>query len=253
MKISIITVVYNKVKFIADCITSVVSQTYDDIEYIIIDSKSTDGTLREVERYRGKIAKVVSEKDSGHFYAMNKGVGLATGEVIAFLHSDDMYADNRVIERVASAFGEHSLDSLYGDLVYTASDNPNRIFRHWIGGKFNAKKMKYGWMPPHPAFFVKKKVYEEYGSFNTDFKIAADYEIMLRFLFKHKISSFYLPGTLVKMRLGGISNKSALNLIKKTMEDYKACRMYGMGIYTILMKNIRKAPQFIRALNTKTV
>jgi glycosyltransferase len=244
MKISIITVVRNNKKFIESCVRSVLRQTYKDIEYIIIDGASTDGTLDILDRYKDSVSKIISGKDAGHIYAMNKGIAIAGGDVIAFLHSDDLYAADDVVEKVVSSFGTNHTDSVYGDLVYVRREDPVKIIRYWRSGGYNREKIKRGWMPPHPAFFVKKKVYEKYGLFDTSFRISMDYESVLRLLYKYKISVFYLPQVIVMMRLGGVSNRGPANIIKKSVEDYRACRMYGLGAPTVIMKNISKLPQF---------
>lgn len=244
MKFSIITVTYNSREYVKDCIESVVSQSYPQIEYIIIDGKSTDGTLEVVSRYSHKICKIISEKDKGHIWAMNKGLELAGGDIIGFLHSDDFYPHNRVIENVAAALKKSTSDSLYGNLAYVKKDNPNRIIRHWKAGTYDFNKIRRGWMPPHPAFFVKREIYEKYGFFDTSFGISADYEIILRFLYKYRISASFIPEILVKMRWGGISNRSAGNILKKIAEDYRVSRMYGLGAFTIAMKTMIKLPQF---------
>jgi glycosyltransferase len=244
MKISIITVVRNNKEFIESCIKSVLGQSYKDIEYIVVDGASTDGTLEIINKYKYKVSKLISEKDSSYIYAMNKGLALASGSVIGFLHSDDFYADNTVIEKIANLFKNNDTDSLYGDLVYVTKNNPDIVIRYWRGQDYNAKNFRWGWMPAHPTFFVKKNIYEKYGYFNTDFTISTDYESMLRFLYKYGISTQYLPGTIVKMRYGGLSNGSVKNIIRKTIEDYKACRMYKLGLSTVIAKNMIKLPQF---------
>jgi len=244
MRISIITVVRNNRNMIEDCIQSVIGQTCTDIEYIVIDGASTDGTLDIIDGYKDRISRIVSEKDKGHIFAMNKGLGLASGDVVGFLHSDDFYADNTVIEKIANSFKNNDTDSLYGDLVYVTKNNPDRIVRYWRGRDYDVKSLRWGWMPAHPTFFVRKNIYEKYGYFNTDFKISTDYENMLRFLYRYKISAQYLPETIVKMRFGGVSNRSVKNIIRKTVEDYRACRMHELGLSTVIMKNIMKLPQF---------
>ena len=241
MTFSIITVVYNNVKFIEDCIKSVISQSYPEIEYIIIDGDSNDGTLDVIERYRNRISTIVSEKDNGPYDAMNKGLKLARGDIISFLHSDDIYANNGIVSHIAGIFKTHNVESIYGDLVYVNKNNLDKIIRCWKSGGYSIKKIKMGWMLPHPAFFAKKTIYERCGYFNSSFKIAADYEFTLKLLYKHKVPVFYSPEILVKMRWGGVSNK---NIVVKTVEDYKACRIYGLGVSTVIMKNIRKMPQF---------
>lgn len=245
MKISIITVAFNNRVFLEDCIRSVLSQTYNDIEYIIVDGGSTDGTLDIIRKYEDKISAWISEPDGGIYDAMNKGIGMATGDVIGFLHSDDLYADEWVIERVAKAFVENGVQSVYGDLIYVNRNN-SKVIRYWRAGRYSEGLINRGWMPPHPTFFVRREVYENYGSFNTSLKIAADYELILRFFGKQKINTYYIPRVLIKMRMGGSSNKNIRNIIRKTIEDYEALKINGLdgGVFTLLFKNVSKIPQF---------
>jgi glycosyltransferase len=248
VKISIITAVYNNENTIEDAIKSVLSQTHGDIEYILIDGASSDGTLDIVKKYDEKIDTIVSEKDGGIYDALNKGIEKATGDVVCFLHSDDIYENEDVVKKVNNLFEEQQVDSVYGDLVYVKKENVDKVVRYWKSGEFEYKKLKTGWMPPHPTFFVKREVYEKYGGFDTNFRIAADYDTILRFLGVQKISTAYLPEVLIKMRLGGESNKSLANLKNKTVEDIKALRKNSIGGYqTILMKNISKLPQFLKS------
>lgn len=248
MKVSIITAVFNGAATIENCLKSIIGQSYKNIEHIIINDGSTDGTLDVVSRYKDNIAKVVSQPNSGTYNALNKGIGLSSGDIIGFLHADDFYAHNRVIENVVNIFKKENVDSCYGDLEYVNKENPGRVIRYWRAGRFCARKFRYGWMPPHPALFIKKVVYDKYGYFNTDFKIAADYELMLRFLLKQAISVQYLPEVLVKMRMGGMSNKSLKSLLIKSYEDYKAWKVnnLGGGISIVLLKNLIKIPQFMK-------
>lgn len=245
MKISIITVVRNNRDLVEDCIKSVLGQTYKKIEYIAIDGASTDGTLEVISRYKDRISRIISEKDKGQIYAMNRGINAASGDVIGFLHSDDFYADDKVIEKVAFLFKHNDIDSLYGDLVYVKKDNPDKIVRYWRSENYSPNRMRWGWMPAHPTFFVKKNIYDRYGYFDTDFRISMDYENILKLLYKYRISTYYLPEVIVKMRFGGVSNRGARNILRKTAEDYRACRIHGLGLGTVLMKNIIKLPQFI--------
>ena len=245
MKVSIITVVYNGAPYIEDCIKSVISQSCGDIEYIIIDGKSTDETLEIINRYKDRIDVVVSEKDDGHIYAMNKGLKMATGDIVGFLHSDDFYASPNIIDKVENAFKIRNVDSVYGDLLYVDKENPRKVVRYWKDKQYNIKRIKHGWMPAHPTFFVKREIYKKHGTLDTSFKIAMDYELVLRFFYKYKISALHVPEVFVKMRYGGVSNRSIRNIIRKTCEDYRACRMYGLGIGTVLMKNVFKIPQFL--------
>jgi glycosyltransferase len=246
LKISIITSVYNNKTTISDSIESVLSQTYADIEYIVIDGASTDGTIDIVKRYEDRISIFKSEPDAGIYDGLNKGISLATGDIIGFLHSDDFYHDENVIEVVADTFKTHQTDSVYSDLVYVNKDNKDQVIRYWKSSDFSLKKLHRGWMPPHPTFFVKRDVYLEAGFFDTSFRIAADYDIILRFLGKHEITTKYIPKVLIHMRTGGESNKSLNNLIQKSKDDYRAMKNNGVGnIFGLIVKNIRKIPQFL--------
>lgn len=246
MKVSILTAVYNNRETVEDCLRSVLGQTYPNIEYLVIDGGSTDGTTRVIEPYRAKIARWVSEPDTGIYSALNKGLNLATGEAVGILHSDDIYAHDRVVEKVVEAFGKSGADSVYGDLKYVDRNNPDRVVRSWKSSPFIPGKFRYGWMPPHPTFFVKRRVFENYGGFNENLRIAADYELMLRFLEKHRVSTHYLPEVLIHMRVGGISNRGLRNLWIKSREDVLAWKLNGLksSIYTIPLKNLSKIPQF---------
>jgi len=247
MKISIITSVYNNQETIAEAIESVLSQSYPDIEYIIVDGGSTDNTLSIIKSYQDRLGAFISEPDNGIYDGLNKGINLATGDVIGFLHSDDLYQDNTVIEKVVQAFINNATDSVYGDLTYVNKIDPSKIIRFWQSGKFTLTKLNYGWMPPHPTFFVKCSIYQQYGVFDTSFKIAADYDLMLRFLGKVKISTFYIPSVLIKMRVGGASNKSLKNVIRKSTEDLRAMRNNQIGGWiSLVVKNLSKLGQFVK-------
>lgn len=245
MLITIITATYNNKTTIEHTIRSVLSQSYPNIEYIIIDGKSTDGTLDVVEKYKSKITQIISETDKGMYDALNKGIELAGGDIIGFLHADDFYADKTVLEKVMESFKKRNNDSVYGDLEYVSAADVQKKIRYWQAGQFDIKKLKKGWMPPHPTFFVKKEVYKKYGSFDLDYKIAADYDLMLRFLWKYNISTVYLPEVLVKMRWGGASNRNLGNIIQKSKEDYSILRRNKIGgLFSLFYKNIRKISQF---------
>lgn len=247
MKVSIITSVYNNEKTIEDAIKSVLSQTYPNIEYIVVDGASKDNTVAVIKKYEDKISTFVSERDKGIYDGLNKGVSLATGDIIAFLHSDDIYADENIISEVVEHFKKTNTNSIYGDLVYVDKDDTSKIFRYWKSGKYSLQKLCNGWMPPHPTFFVKKEFYDKYGKFDLAFGISADYDFMLRMLGKYKITTSYLPKVLYKMRVGGASNRSLKNIIQKSREDIKALKNNNIGgIHTILMKNLSKIPQFLK-------
>lgn len=293
MKVSVITAVFNNRRYIGACIQSVLSQTYKDIEHIIIDGGSTDGTLDVIKAgkrseaigdgqkvmprpspltpHLSPITRLISEPDDGIYDALNKGIAVATGDVIGFLHADDVYAHNRVVETVARAIKEHGAESCYGDLEYVRdsgqADNRGEgsgvrgegptqnsklithnfeVVRYWKSGPFERGLFRKGWMPPHPTFFVRTGVYNRFGKFNTEFRIAADYELMLRFLWKGNISVCYIPEVLIRMSIGGTSNGSIRNVLRKSVEDYRAMRMHGAGgLTTLLRKNISKLPQFL--------
>lgn len=246
MKVSIITIAYNSGKSIADAINSVLGQTYPNIEYIVVDGQSKDDTMDIVRSFGTRITKHISEPDKGIYDALNKGIRLAEGDVVGFLHSDDIFAGPDVIADAVALFAEKQTDSIYGDLQYVYKNDTSRVFRNWKAGSFSMQKLRFGWMPPHPTFYVKKQVYDQYGLFNTDFRIAADYENMLRFLGKHRISTAYLPRVMVKMRVGGASNRSLKNIIQKSSEDLRAMKINNFGnIITLAGKNFRKLNQFL--------
>lgn len=245
MKVSIITICYNSAHSIADAINSVVSQTYPDIEYIVVDGKSKDNTSDIVRTFGSKVTKFVSEPDKGIYDALNKGIRMAEGDIIGFMHSDDLFADNRVIEKVVKLFQEKNTDCIYGDLQYVYKTDTNRVLRYWKSGKFTRNKLRFGWMPPHPTLYIKRDIYEKYGNFDIQFKISADYDTMLRFLGRYKISAAYLPEVMVKMRVGGASNRSIKNIIRKSTEDYQAIKKNKFGsVFTLIFKNLRKVTQF---------
>lgn len=247
-KVSIITVCYNSEETIEDTIKSVINQNYSNIEYIIIDGLSTDNTLEIINKYQDKIAKIVSEKDEGLYDAINKGIGLATGNIIANLNSDDFYIDNNVISDVVEKFIQEKAEALYADLYYVDAIDTNKVVRKWVSGHYKDGLFFKGWMPPHPTFFVKKEVYNKYGSFNLAFKSAADYEIMLRFIHKHKVKIAYLPRVIVRMRIGGVSNASLLNRIKANREDKKAWEINGLKPkpLTLIFKPLSKIGQYFK-------
>jgi len=247
LKISIITVVWNNAKTIKDAINSVLNQSYKDIEYIVIDGSSTDGTIDIVQSYGDKI-KFISEKDNGLYDAMNKGIRMATGDVVGILNSDDFYASDKILQIVADEFLKGNIDSVYANLEYIDANDPKRVIRYWRSKKYQEGLFRSGWHPAHPTFFVKKEIYEKYGVFDLSFKIAADYELMLRFFEKCKITSSYVDEVFVKMRIGGESNRSIKNIIKANMESYKAWKANGLYINPLrfLLKPFSKIIQFIK-------
>lgn len=246
MKVSIITVCYNSAETIENTLISVVSQSYPNIEYILIDGQSTDDTLAIIERYKSKLARVISEPDKGIYDAINKGIQLASGELVGVLNSDDFYVNNSVIDEVVKILQQQHADCVYGDLQYVDRQNTNLVKRNWVSGKYEQGLFYKGWMPPHPTFFIKNDCYKKYGLFNLQLKSAADYELMLRMLHVHQIKAAYLPQVLVKMRVGGKSNISLKNRIKANREDKLAWVINGIKprFYTLLMKPLSKLGQF---------
>ena len=247
LKVSIITVCFNSASTIRDTINSVINQTYPNIEYIIIDGNSKDDTYQIVKSYGTKISIHKSEPDKGIYDGLNKGISLASGDIIGMLHADDFYANSTVIEQVVALFENSDTDSLYSDLDYVDPENTSKIIRHWVSGKYKAGKFLFGWMPPHPTFFVKRFIYNQLGLFNLELKSAADYELMLRYIHKNNIKTVYLPLVTVKMRAGGMSNKSLSNRIRANNEDRKAWELNGLKPYffTLYLKPIRKIFQYI--------
>ncbi len=286
MKVSIITVSYNSAKTIGDTISSVQKQSYKNIEYIVVDGNSTDGTVEIVKQYldsskdvsqdalqdsakdvsqdasqdasqdsskdasqdsaKGVVTKFLCERDKGIYDAMNKGLALATGDIIGVLNSDDFYCSNDVIENVVRAFEENETDCLYGDLNYVDPIDTSKIFRKWRSGSYSKENFLKGWMPPHPTFFVKKSCYENFGTFETQFKSAADYELMLRFLFKESCSAQHLPKVMIHMRAGGVSNVSFKNRLRANREDRLAWKINGLKPkwFTLLRKPLSKLKQY---------
>lgn len=220
MKISIITVCFNSAQTISDTIHSVANQDYPDIEHIIVDGGSTDGTAKLIENASG-IARYVSEPDKGIYDAMNKGIAMTTGDVVGILNADDFYARNDVISKIIAVFHEQNVDACYADLVYVDKNDTNKIIRYWQSSSYKKGLFLKGWMPPHPTFFCRKSVYEKYGVFNLDYKIAADVEILFRFIEKVGISTAYLPEILIRMRMGGTTNKSVSNILLQNREIIK--------------------------------
>jgi glycosyltransferase involved in cell wall biosynthesis len=245
MKISIVTATYNSSITVRDTLNSIAKQQYTDIEHIIVDGLSKDNTLAIVGEFP-HVAKMISEKDNGIYDAMNKGVQMATGDVIGILNSDDFYTGSTVLSKVAAAFEDPTVEAVYGDLQYVKQDNIQLITRTWKAGAFHRNNLYYGWMPPHPTFFVRRSVYEKGGLFNTSLRSAADYELMLRFLLKHNIKACYIPEVLVKMRAGGMSNASLKNRIKANREDTMAWKINELKPYffTTWLKPLRKIFQF---------
>ncbi len=247
LKISVITITYNSAQTVEQTIQSVLNQSYKNVEYIVVDGESTDATLSIIEKYKNKISNIISEKDNGLYDALNKGIALATGDIIGILHSDDFFVDNNVLQHYANLFTTTNADAVYSDLYYVDKTNTNNITRKWKSGNYKPNSFLFGWMPPHPTFFVKRELYKKYGNFNLQLTTAADYELMLRFVHKHKIFLAYLPQYSIKMRIGGKSNITIKSRLNANMEDRKAWEINNLKPYffTLFLKPLRKVLQFL--------
>jgi glycosyltransferase involved in cell wall biosynthesis len=227
MKISVITVTFNSAKTVADTLTSVAMQTHPDIEHLIIDGASSDGTVEIVRMHASTQTRLISESDRGIYDAMNKGIALASGEVIGFLNSDDFYANSSVLAKIAAAFQDSVVDACYGDLVYVSQDN-SRVVRYWKSKPFTKGDFAKGWCPAHPTFYVRKSVIERMGLFDQSYKMGVDVEFMMRYLECGSINAAYLPHVLVNMRIGGTSNQSWKNILLQNKEIFAALRKNGV-------------------------
>jgi glycosyltransferase involved in cell wall biosynthesis len=234
IKISLITICFNSDKTIYHTLNSVNIQKYLNLEYIIVDGKSTDQTLNLVNSYGSLITRIISEPDHGIYDAMNKGIDAATGDVIGFINSDDFYPSSDILNEVADIFSDPSINCCYGDVCYVSRFDIFRIRRYWISSVFSKGLFSKGWSPPHPTYFVRKSVYDKFGKFNLNYKIAADVELMCRFLEIYNISSYYLPKVLVHMTLGGKTNNSIVNIFKQNIEVISAFKDLGIN-YSIII------------------
>jgi glycosyltransferase involved in cell wall biosynthesis len=247
LKISVITATYNCQDTLIDTLESVFSQSHHSVESIVIDGASTDGTLAVLESYRSRLNVLISEQDKGIYDALNKGIRNATGDVIGFLHADDVFENSEVLAKIATAFQDAAVLAVYGDLVYVRHGDIGQVIRYWKSGFYNDEALSRGWMPPHPTFYVRRSVYERLGAFDVRYRIAADYDSIVRFLAVEKIHTVYIPEVLVRMRAGGISNRSLKTIIRKTLEDYDVVRRNQLGgVGTLLLKNFTKISQFWR-------
>lgn len=246
MKVSIITATYNSAATIHDTLASLESQTYPDIEYIIVDGASKDNTLEVIRQNCSRVSQLISEPDKGIYDALNKGISKSTGDIVGFLHSDDLLAYPEAIQDLVDSFKSGNHDAVYADLEYVQQENINKVVRHWKSGHYNRNKLQYGWMPAHPTFYMKRNLYKEMNCFDLSYKIAADYDSVLRYLWRGNINTGYLPKVLIKMRVGGISNRSLVNIFLKTHEDIKAMRNNGLfWPLAVTLKNLSKIPQFL--------
>jgi glycosyltransferase involved in cell wall biosynthesis len=246
MKISLVTAVYNRRATLGTALASAAAQSHRDIEHLIQDGGSTDGSLEVIGYHHHSRMLVVSQPDSGIYDALNRAIARATGEAVGVLHSDDVMAHDGVLAQVAEALRDPAIDGVYGDLDYVAAEDTNRVIRRWRAGAFRPGRLKWGWMPPHPALFLRRRVYEQRGGYDTSFRIAADYEALLRYLTQAPLRLLYIPQVMVKMRVGGESNRSLGQILTKSAEDLRAMRLHGVGgIGTLAAKNLRKIPQFM--------
>ena len=246
MKVSIITATFNSSSTIAGCLASVNNQTHQDIEHIIIDGSSSDNTIEMIRSQPNRVVKIISEPDKGIYDAMNKGIRLSTGDIIGILNSDDLYSGNDVIERIVKTFETKPVDCFHADLYYVNKFDVNQIVRSWKTSDFIPGAFRNGWHPAHPTFFVRKQIYEKYGLFNPVFILAADFELMLRFLEKYKIISTHMPEPIVRMRLGGKTNKNIRNIIRQNIECYKAFKINDLPVSILypLYRLLPKVKQF---------
>jgi glycosyltransferase len=248
MKISIITAAYNREAVIGDSVRSLYAQTFKEFEHLVVDGASVDNTLQVIKSESDDRTVAVSEPDKGVCDAFNKGLSRATGDIVGFLHSDDFFADENALDAVAGVFTDKECDLVFGDLDYVSSSDPSRVVRHWRAGVFSREALKYGWMPPHPTVFITRNLLKTIGQFDCNYKIACDYDFLMKCLTQEGIKVHYIPKTLVKMRLGGVSNGSFKRIFVKTLEDYQVIKRHKIGLFgafpTLFLKNIRKVSQF---------
>lgn len=235
MKISIITATYNSEAHIADCVKSVNSQTYDNIEHIIIDGASKDNTVKIIEGTPNRVTKIVSEPDKGIYDAMNKGIRMATGDVIGILNSDDFFTSDDVIEEVVDTFNNNDIDALYGDVHFVDPNDLNKCVRYYSSAIFKPSLFRFGFMPAHPSFYMKRECYEKHGLYALDYKIASDYDLLIRYLYKEKINYKYLKKDFVTMRTGGVSTENFNSRVTLNREIVKACKKYGIKTNMFLL------------------
>ena len=247
VKISIVTAVRNRADTIGDTLASVQAQDYPHVEHLIQDGASSDVTLEVIERMRQETTQVVSEPDTGIYDAINRGIARATGDVIGLIHSDDVFSSPQILSKVAKMFEDPSVQGVYGDLDYVSARDMGKIVRRWRSGAYHPQRLTEGWMPPHPTLYLRREVFDTWGGYDTSMRIAADYEAILRYLLKGQIKLAYLPVVMVKMRMGGESNRSLSRLLRKSREDLTAMRRHGVGGWgTLFRKNISKLEQFMK-------
>ena len=240
--VTIITIVSNNVSTIRNAVQSIAYQDYDNIEHIVIDNCSTDGTLAAVNEQVKDLSLVISEPDKGIYYALNKGIELSHGEIIGFLNSDDVLKNRKVISTIVSELQSSKSDAVYGDLQYFSKKFPNKIIRIWKAGNYSKRKIEFGWMPPHPTFYTYKYLYDQYGFFDVSYQISSDYDMMIKLLYQNNLQATYIPKVLVKMQSGGIST-SIQSLWLKTKEDFLIMKKNNFTLFTLFYKIVRKLGQ----------
>ncbi len=245
LQISVVTAVFNREATIAEAIGSVAAQDYGMVEHVIQDGGSTDGTLDVIRRIAGPDVSLQTVRDGGIYDGVNRGIVRTSGDVVGLMHSDDLFAADDILSSVVAAFEDPAIDGVYGDLDYVAADDTSRIIRKWRSGPYSPEKLRMGWMPPHPTLYLRRAVFDRWGLYDTQFRISADYDAMLRYLVRGRIRLAYVPRVFVKMRVGGESNRSLRKIIRKSTEDYRAIRANGLGgIGTLAAKNFSKLGQF---------
>ena len=246
MKISVITAVWNSEATVGEAIASVAGQTHADLEHVIMEGNSSDGSLAAIERAAHDRMRLISEPDEGIYDALNKGVKNATGDVIGFIHSDDFLAHNGALARIAAAFDDPAVEAVFSDLDYVSQADTSRVIRHWSTGPYHPRRLKYGWMPAHPTLYLRRGVYERFGAYDKNLRIAADYDFILRYFSQATGKSVYIPEVLYKMRVGGVSNRNWAKICQKMEEDMLAIRRNRVGgVYTLALKNLSKVSQFL--------
>lgn len=248
MRISVVTVTFNSAATLRDTLDSVTAQTYGNVEQVIIDGGSGDATLECVRRHGKRVAYCVSERDRGIYDAMNKGWRAASGDIIGFLNSDDVYSDPDALQWIAEAFRDDAIEACYGDLVYVRRDDLSRVVRYWQSRPFEAGLFARGWQPPHPTLYLRRSVFERCGGFDLRYRIQSDFDFCLRTFEKVKVASRYVPKVLVKMRVGGESNRSLRNVVRGNLEAYRSCRSNGLQVPPtfIVRKVLSRIPQYFQ-------
>lgn len=247
IRISIVTVAFNAARTLPATLQSVAQQGWPNVEHWLIDGGSTDNTAEVVRKHGGHLAGFVSEPDEGLYDALNKGISRCTGDIIGILHADDVFASPCALASIAKAFEDPEIDAVYADLEYVDKKNAARVIRYWHAGEFQRTKLHWGWMPPHPTLYVRREIYQRIGGFDTSYRVAADYDFVLRLFSDRHLRTAYVPRVVVRMRVGGLSNRSLSNILRKSREDLRALRHHGIGgLAALACKNLRKIGGFFQ-------